>query len=365
MITEPKIIQIGSVTIGDSQPCVVIPEGCDNHRGGLSLAKEMAHAAKEAGAKIIKFQLHLLDEEMVEAEMVKTSGVMFAKWGSLYGFIKANLLTPDEHGKLMDYCSKIGIQYFCTPFSLKAAQLLHEMGAEGFKIGSGETEDLPFIEEVAGFKKPMIVSTGMSLWEEIDLAVDAVKRVGAPLALAHCVSVYSPVSTVQLRMGVMMEFRNRYDVLVGFSDHTSPEGVFNNSGGRVSQEEIVWGAVAAGAKFIEKHFTLDRNALDADSKFSLDPQNLKELIQTVNGAEEAFAGTREIMDEEKPVWIWAKRSVVAALDIPQGTTLGREMITSKRPGIGVRSKHYRAIMGKRVRRNINRGAIIYPQDVEL
>src|SRR3989344_2536536 len=166
-----KAIAIGSVPLGEDHPCVVIAEGGDNHRGSLALAQEMAQAAKEAGARIIKFQLHLPDEEMVKEKMEETSGAMFSKWGSLYGFIQKNLLSVDDHVRLMEYCNKIGIEYFCTPFSLKAAEILRDMGASAFKVGSGETEDLPFIEELAKMKKHMIVSTCMSTWEEIGLTV--------------------------------------------------------------------------------------------------------------------------------------------------------------------------------------------------
>ena len=357
-------IEIGSVRIGSGERGVVIPEGCDHHRGELSLAKEIAHAAKEAGAKIIKFQLHLPDEEMVEREMIKTSGAMFSKWGSLYGFIKENLLSPESHKELMDYCRKIGIQYFCTPFSLKAAEMLRDMGAEGFKIGSGETEDLPFIEEAAKMGKSMIVSTGMSTWNEVDLTVAAIKKIGTPFALAHCISIYSPTVTIQLNMGVIRDFQDRYGVVVGLSDHTPPEGVKDSSGRRVAQEETIWGAIGAGAKFVEKHFTLDRNAPDADSKFSLDPKALRDLIATVKAAEEAFGHTRDVLEEERPVWIWAKRSVVAARDIKKGTALARDMITSKRPGTGIRSKDYHSIMGRHAVRDIKKGEILNPEDIE-
>src|SRR3989338_7823867 len=141
-----KTIKIGKIEIGEGYPAAIIAEGCDNHGGSLAKAKEMVQS---------------------EIEKVAADGI-FKKWGSLYGFVEKFLLKPEEHAELKDYCEKIGIQYLCTPFSLKAAQLLNEMGAEGFKIGSGETEDLPMIEEVAKFGKPMMISTGMTTLEELD-----------------------------------------------------------------------------------------------------------------------------------------------------------------------------------------------------
>lgn len=357
-------IQIGDVKIGPGLPVVTIAEGCDNHNGSLAKAKEMAHAAKEAGAEIVKFQLHLPAEEMSKPEMELTSGDMFSKWGSLYDFVESNLLPVDDHRELMEYCKKIGIQYLCTPFSLKAAQLLNEMGAEGFKIGSGETEDLPFIEGAATMGKPMIISTGMSTWDEITLTVETVKRIGAPLAMAHCISVYSSTKTSQLQLGLIEELWHRFGIPVGLSDHTAPEGVLSQTGLRISQQAQIFAAVAFGASFIEKHFTLDRNQPDADSKFSLDPAALKELVQTLRATEEAFGRERKVFDEEKPVWVWAKRSIFAAQDIPAGAKISREMITSKRPGIGIRSKLYHEVIGKPARVFIPKGRLIQWKDID-
>lgn len=361
---KDTVISIGSVPIGDGKPCVVIPEGGDNHRGSLALAQEMAHAAKEAGARVIKFQLHLPDEEMVKEKMEETSGAMFSQWGSLYGFIQKNLLSVDDHARLMEYCKKIGIEYFCTPFSLKAAEILRDMGATAFKVGSGETEDLPFIEEMAKMKKPMIVSTGMSTWDEIGLTVDAVRSAGTPLALAHCISVYSPKKTSQLQLGVIREMRHRFGVPVGLSDHSSPEGVKDSYGNKATQEEMIWGAIGAGAVFIEKHFTVDRNAPDADSKFSLNPDDLKKLILTVKSAEEAFGKERTVSEDERPVWIWAKRSLVAVKDISAGQSLTRDLFTSKRPGTGIRSKDYHSLLGKKFVKNVKAGSMIRREDLE-
>lgn len=349
-----KEIQIGKIIFGLDKPCAIIAEACDNHHGSLAEAKELAHAAKESGADIIKFQLHLPEEEMLKKEMEETSGKMFSKWGSLWGFIEQNLLKFEEHGELMEYCRKIGIQYLCTPFSLKAAMLLKEMGAEGFKIGSGETEDLPMIEEMAKFGKPMMLSTGMTDLEELDASVSLIKKYNAPLLLAHCISDYSPKKPDELHLGCISMLAKRYDVMVGLSDHTPPEGV-TSSGRKISEESIMWAALSQGAKFIEKHFTLDRqNPSDADSRFSHDPATLKNLISYVRDAEAALNAERKIFENEKPVWIWAKRSLVSACDIPEGAVITREMFTSKRPGTGIRSKFFMDVIGKKAARNIQK-----------
>lgn len=360
-------IQIGKVEIGESKPAAIIAEGCDNHMGSLSRAKEMAQAAKESGADIIKFQLHLPEEEMVKTEIEKlTSTPFFSKWGSLYGFVEKFLLKPEEHAQLKDYCDKIGIQYFCTPFSLKAAQLLNEMGVQAFKIGSGETEDMPMIEEVAKFGKPMMVSTGMTNLDELDLTTNALKSYNVPFCLAHCVSVYPIKSLNQFRFGTIPFLRARYGVLVGWSDHSPPEGVTDEASGRkISEDEILAVALGAGARFIEKHFTLDRKADDGDSYFSHDPVTLRHLVENVRQWEKALAPRKDIFEDEKPVWIWAKRSLVAAADIPEGTAITRGMLTSKRPGTGIRSKDYRKFLGAKAVRMISKGSLIQPSDLAL
>lgn len=353
-----QTIKLGQVSIGDGRPCVVIAEGCDNHLKSLSRAKEMAHAAKEAGADIIKWQLHLPEEEMVKDAAIAASKEMLSKWGSIWDFVVNFALPVDAHRELKEYCDKIGIQYLCTPFSLRAAEILNEWNVDGFKIGSGETDDLPMLEEVAKFGKPMIVSTGMSELGEIDAMVNAIKLFGAPLMLAHCMSVYGGHRSDRLQLGLISVLRERYGVPVGLSDHTSPEGVTDPDGLHISQEEQVFATIAQGACFIEKHFTLDRNQADADSRFSLDPTALKKLVTTIRLAEKALGKERKVYPEEVGVAEWAKRSLVATRDIPDGTPITRDLLTSKRPGTGIRSRLYRDVLGKVAKRTIQANEIL-------
>ncbi len=358
-------IKIGSVSIGDDQPFVVIPEACDNHHGSLSAAKELAAAAKEAGAQIIKFQLHLPDEEMDREGMKKTSSRMFKRWGDLYGFIKQNLLSVEDHAELIHYCKKIGIQYFCTPFSVKAAAILKEIGGDAaYKIGSGETEDLPLIDAVARLGRPMFISTGMSTIEEIDATVKVVRKQKIPFSLLHCISAYPPKSEVELHLGVIGELRRRYKTVVGFSDHTSPEGLTAANGRHIPESSIVWGAVGQGARYIEKHFTLDRKASDADSRFSHDKETLRELIAVARVADSAFDAQREVYPHERDVWVWAKRSLFADQDLHKGDVIKRASLTSKRPGTGIRSKEYMSVIGKVAKRAIQKGEMILWKDVK-
>ena len=155
-------LQIGKKKIGNGYPVYIIAEGCDNHMGDAEVAKEMCRQAKLAGADCIKFQHHLPDEEMLSDAVIAGKNNI-----PLYEFLKQHALTLKQHRELMEYCKKIGIQYLCTPFSLKAAYELDAMGVDAFKIGSGEMTDIPTLVRIARLGKPMIVSTGMSTIEEI------------------------------------------------------------------------------------------------------------------------------------------------------------------------------------------------------
>ncbi len=361
---ETLKITLNDIVISDDQPCLIVPDGCDNHMGSIERAKEMAHAAKSAGAKIIKWQLHLPEEEMVKDEAIAASKKMLAKWGSIWDFVNKFRLSVDDHYQLKQYCDKIGIQYFCTPFSLRAAEILKEMGVYGFKIGSGETEDLLMIEEVAKMKRPMIVSTGMSDISEVDSIAQTLRNAGVDFAFAHCLSIYEGQKANQLNYGVISEFKKRYGVPVGLSDHTPPDPIKAVNGADVSHEARIWAAIHQGANFIEKHFTLDRKQADADSCFSLNPQDLKNIIEIVEAAEEALGKERKVFEEEKPVAEWAKRSVVSAIDMPAGSVITRDMLTSKRPGTGIRSKDYKKILGKRTKILIPKNTLIKWEQIE-
>lgn len=358
-------VKFGFFTIGRGHTLVIIAEGCDNHGGSLGKAKKMALAAKSAGADIIKFQLHFPDEEMVKSEMEKVSGGgAFKKWGSLYGFIEANLLKPEEHALLKRYCEKIGIQYLCTPFSLKAALFLKKIGVFGLKIGSGETEDMLMVEEIAKMGLPLIVSTGMTTLKELDSTVSMLKRLRARFCLAHCVSVYPVTKLSQLSLGTIGFYEKRYKVPVGWSDHTPPEGIMESKTGRnFTESELISAVVGAGACFIEKHFTLDRKNADADSYFSHNPVTLRKLVSTVRAWESAFPVRRKVLSEEMPVRIWAKRSIVASVDIRRGSLITRRIIASKRPGVGILSKEYGKAIGKKAKRDIKKGELIRWKDL--
>ena len=257
-------IKIGKNIIGQNYNPYVIVEACVNHQGNFDIAKKMVHFAKKAGAQCIKFQHHIVKEEMLENNIPKSSN--FKK--SLSEVIEDTNFSLDQHQVLKKLCDRIGIDYLCTPFSIKAAKELNSIKVKAFKTGSGELTNFPFIDYIARIGKPMIVSTGMSLPEEIYETVKIVKKYKTPLALTHCISAY-PCPYEIMNLNFITELSKRYKIPIGLSDHTP--SIYN-----------ALGAVSLGASIIEKHFTFNKRLSGPDHKSSIDKKELKMLIEGVN-----------------------------------------------------------------------------------
>lgn len=307
-----KTVLLGSREVGDGCPPYIIAEACINHQGDPDLAKKMVYVAHAMGCDAIKFQLHVLDDEMLREAPQSAN---FEQ--PLYDTLDQTNLSLETHKELMSLCGELGIDYMCTPFSRASADILNEMGLPFFKTGSGELTNIPFQRHIARIKKPVIVSTGMSLTEEIQETVDAVKAEGAPLILTHCVSAY-PAPYNIINLGNIPKMRQMFDVPVGLSDHSI--GIYTSLG-----------AVALGACVIEKHFTLDRNMEGPDHESSLEPYELGELVKGCRAVFEASGERREIFGPEQEIVAWARESVVSITDIPKGTILTEKHISVKRP----------------------------------
>lgn len=339
-------IRINNKKIGDNFPCFVIAEGCDNHLGSLSTAKAMVREAKLAGVDAIKFQHHLPDQEMLR-EGVPTSANFNMP---LYEFLQRYSLHLSDHAELMRYCLEVGIIYLCTPFSRKAAEELNEMGMDCFKIGSGELTDLPTLKVIAGFGKPMILSTGMATLEEIDETVSTLRPINEKLVLMNCTSEY-PARYEDVHLGLITELSKRYGLIVGHSDHTP-------------DIHTSIGAVALGAKLIEKHFILDKRQPGPDQSVSIDPAELHEMVLAIRRVEAAMGSTKQIHDLEKPIRSWAHRSVVSLNPIPKGSQIGPEMVWTKRPGTGIPAKLLDDVIGKVAKVDIPADHLISWREIE-
>lgn len=317
-----RLIEIEGRGIGGVEPCYVIAEACDNHFGDLDVAKEMALQAKLCGADAVKYQHHIPDEEMVPGEMPMSSNFL----EPLYDFLQKYALKLEDHAALMNYCREIGITYLCTPFSRKAAEELEELGVVAYKIGSGELTDLPTLEAIAKFGKPMIVSTGMAELGELDTVVEFLKGKTDQLLLMHCVSEY-PAHYEDLNLGLIDTLSTRYGLVVGYSDHT-PD-IYSSIA-----------AVARSAKLIEKHFILDKRLPGPDQAVSIEPYEFAELVRAIHRIEKGLGSEKELHENERQIRNWAHRSVVSVVSIPRGTRIEASMVWTKRPGTGIPAAQY-------------------------
>ena len=339
--------QIGNQTVSATSPAYIIAEACDNHLGDLQAAKEMCVQAKLAGANAIKFQHHLLDEEMLPDVPSSSNFNM-----PLYEFLKKHALTLGQHRELMGHCRDIGIQYICTPFSYKAAEEMVSIGLDVIKIGSGEMTDLPSLRRMADhLRKPMIVSTGMSTLEEIDRTYQTLVSTGVPFALMNCVSEYPPVyEDVNLRVIETMQ-RRYLKAVIGHSDHTP-------------DLYTCFAAVTLGAKIIEKHVILDKQQPGPDQSVSIDFREFAALVDGIRKVEAALGDEKKVHGQEKQIRQWAFRSLVTTRCVRQGEVLSGEMIWSKRPGTGIPSHLRDRIVGRRAVRDIPSNALLTWDDMD-
>lgn len=329
--------------IGPDTAPYIIAEMSGNHKGDLARALALIDAAKAAGADAVKIQTYTADTITIDHD-----GPEFRIGGGLWeGRTLHDLYreasTPWEwHPALFRRAREIGITLFSSPFDPTAVDLLDELGTPAFKIASFELVDLPLIRYAARTGKPMILSTGMATAEEIGEAVAAVRETGDnPLLLLHCTSGYpTPVAESDLR--TIPDLAERFDCLVGLSDHS--EGVV-----------VPIAAVALGAVAIEKHFTLARADGGVDSAFSLEAEELADLVR-VCGATHAALGQADYgVKPSEGGGRDFRRSLYVVADIPAGTRLTERNIRSIRPGLGLLPKHYPAVLGRIAARDLKRG----------
>lgn len=340
-------ITVGKRQIGPAHPCFVIAEGCDNHLGDISVAKEMILQAKLAGADAIKFQHHLPDEEMLPDAPMSDN---FQE--PLYEFLKKYALTLAGHRELMAFCQKVGIIYMCTPFSYKAAEEMTGIGLDAIKIGSGEMTDIPSLVKMANvLNRPMIVSTGMSTYDEIDRTYEALVATRIPLALTYCVSEYPPVYE-DMNLRSIETMRQRYPLaIIGHSDHTP-------------DLYTCFAAVTLGAKIIEKHVILDKRQPGPDQSVSIDFRDLASLVDGVRKIEAALGGEKKVHSREQPIRDWAFRSIVTTRAVKQGERIAGDSIWSKRPGTGIPSRFREQIIGRTALRNIAANVLLAWDDID-
>jgi N-acetylneuraminate synthase len=329
-------VRIGPFDLGEGHPPLVVPEVGINHNGSIDLALGLVEAAHAAGARCVKFQCHIVQHEMIRTDM--KPGKISDE--TLWDIIERCSLSEAEERQIQRACETRGMLYLSTPFSREAADRLNEMGVPAFKIGSGEVTNLPLLDHIARFGKPILLSSGMTRLAELDRSVALLRSHDIPLVLLHCVSMY-PTPYEQLHLRAIVRLRERYGVPVGLSDHSA-------------NVHTAIAAVALGAVVLEKHFTLDRSLPGADQKMSIEPAELGRLVQ---GAAAVHAAMKEdedvILPEEMPVMEFARESVVAIRPIPAGEVLSLANLWVKRPGTGgIPAHELPRVLGRRAVRDL-------------
>ena len=319
---------------------LIIAEAGVNHNGSLAMAKQLAGVAKAAGADIVKFQT--AKPELVISRFAEKAEYQKAETGeaeSQLEMCKRIHLTFDEHAQLKEYCDSIGIAYLSTPFDLDSIDFLQQLGTPMWKVPSGEITNLPYLEKIAATKKPVILSTGMSVISEIEDALTILEDGGAgPITLLHCNTEY-PTPIEDANLLAMQDLREQFGLPVGYSDHTA--GI-----------EADIAAAALGAVVIEKHFTLDKALPGPDHKASLSPEELTAMVAAVRKTELALGdGRKHVTESEaknKPI---ARKSILAKRDIKKGETFTPENLTVKRPGDGISPMRWYDVLGKTAKRD--------------
>ena len=326
-----KNFYIGNIKIGEGSDPLVIPEIGINHNGDLKVAKQMVDAAYRAGAKLIKHQTHVVEDEMSGAAKKVIPGNADI---SIYEIMENAALSEEDEYELMKYVESLGMEFLSTPFSRAAADRLNRFNVKAYKIGSGEMNNYPLLEHITSFGKPMIVSTGMNSIDDIKKAVSILEKYNVPYALLHTTNLY-PTKPEQVRLGAMQEMMNEFpEAIIGLSDHT----INNNA---------CISAIALGAKIVERHFTdtMDRNG--PDIVCSMDEMQLKELIQASKEVPAMLGGKKEALEEERVTIDFAFATVVTIKPIKKGQLFTKDNIWVKRPGTGeILAEFYDKVLGK-------------------
>ena len=337
------MFSINGRNIGVEEPPYIIAELSANHNGSIENAKKLIKEANECGASAIKLQTYTAESMTIDCDN-KEFRINDGLWKgySLFQLYKEAATPYSWHEELFRYANEIGITIFSTPFDENAVDFLNELNVPAFKIASFEILDLPLIKYVASKGKPLLISTGMANVNEISDAVNVAKDAGCQdILLFHCISSY-PTATKDANLRMISYLRKRFDLEVGLSDHT-----LNNNAAIAS--------LALGATAVEKHFLLSRSHKGPDSEFSIEPHELKNLVNSTKECWEALSEINFERTESEKKNLVFRRSLYFVKDIKAGEKINKENIRKIRPGYGLPPKYYEEIINKEVLRDISKG----------
>ena len=315
---------------------LIIAEAGVNHNGSIDLAKQLIDIAADSGADIVKFQTFNAKRLVThDAQKADYQNQTTDSEESQYEMLSRLELSYDMHSELIEYCKKRNIDFFSTGFDIESVDLLDKLGQDHFKIPSGEITNLLYLRHIGSMCKTIIISTGMATMGEIEAAIDVLEQAGTPrtmITVLHCTTEYpTPMAEVNLR--AIQSISKAFGVESGYSDHT--KGI-----------EVAIAAVAMGASVIEKHFTIDRSLPGPDHQASLEPNELRNMVDAIRNIEVALGdGIKRLTQSEvrnKPI---IRKSLVASQKIMKGEAFSEQNVTTKRPGTGISPMHFDEIVG--------------------
>ncbi len=339
----PKEIQIGKRLVGNGHPSYIIAEIGANFDGSLTKAKELCDAAKEAGADCAKFQ-SFISEKIVSAKgfaRMQLKGV-HGTWGRPVNEVFKDAEFPRKwHAEVMEYCTKIGIDFSTSPYDFEAVDLCEQLKVPFIKIGSGEITWLEMLEYIAKKNMPMILATGDATLSEIDDAIRTIEATGNnQLILLQCITNY-PSMIESANINVLKTYQSAFDILTGYSDHSAGD-------------VVILGSIALGGCVVEKHFTLNKKDAGPDHPHSMDVAEMTEMIQHIRQLEIAMGSTRKfVVEEEAETVTVQRRGLYAARAIKQGQIITADDITTLRPALGILPKYKSVVIGKTAKVDID------------
>lgn len=340
-----KDIKLGKIIVGESHPPFVIAEMSGNHNQSLERALSIVDAAAACGVQALKIQTYTADTMTLDCRgngftIDDPKSLWYGE--SLYELYQKAHTPWDWHAPIFKRCEELGIMGFSTPFDETAVDFLEKLNVPFYKIASFENTDIPLIKCVARTKKPIIMSTGMATLTELETSVRAAREAGCEdLVLLKCTSTY-PASPQSSNLATIPVLRNKLNCPIGLSDHTLGTGVTIAS-------------VALGVRVIEKHFTLNRADGGVDSTFSMEPHEMKMLVEESTRAWQALGKPLFGPTDEEKKSLQFRRSIYITKDLKEGEILTKENIRCVRPGLGLAPEHYETVLGKPVLKSVPRG----------
>lgn len=344
-----KKIKVGKITIGDDCPTFIVAEIGLNHNGSIKQAKRLIKAAKEAGAHAVKFQKRDL-KSLYKTDLLKNPNKDSQTTAYLFDIFKRFELTDKEFIELKKYCEHLGIIFFASAFDLKSAEFLGKINIPLLKIASADLTNMPLFKTIIKFKKPILLSTGMSQLPEIDYSYNYLIKNQSIFALLHCVGAYPPpFKDINLKM--IPYLRERYQVQIGYSGHE--RGII-----------ISIAAVSLGAKIIERHLTLNRSWEGPDHNISLTPLGFRKMVDRIKVIELALGqNVKTLSRGEYLTRETFAKSLIAKRNIKLGEIIKPEMIDIKSPGKGLSAQKIDLIVGSKAKRTIEKNDYFYELDL--